>query len=62
MRLFGLIAYGVCGLLFLVFVANLVLARGGAPLFGTSSEALTLLIAAGLFGVGTLVSELQSRN
>lgn len=62
MRLFGLMAYTASGLLFLVFVANLVLARGGSPLFGTSVEALTLFTAAALFGAGTLVSEVQSRN
>ena len=60
MRLFGLMAYAGSGLLFLIFVANLVFARDGNPLFGTSAEAMTLFAVAGLFGAGTLVSEMRS--
>lgn len=62
MKLFGMIAYAGSGLLFLAFVANLVLARGGAALLGTVAEALTLFLAAALFGVGTLADEARSES
>ena len=62
MKPFGVIAYLGSALLFAVFVTNLVLARSGVPMFGTSAEALTLFAAAGLFGAGTLVDEMRSRN
>lgn len=62
MTLSGLIAFGASGLLLLIFVLNLVLARGNAALLGTSAEVLVLFAAMGLFGAGTLIREAQTRG
>lgn len=62
MRLSGRIAFAAAGLLLLVFVLNLILARNGGGLFGTVAEALVLFAASSLFGAGTLIKEALTKS
>lgn len=62
MRVSGRIAFATAGLLLLIFVVNLMLAKNGDALFGTVVEALVLLAASGLFGAGTLIREALVRS
>ncbi|WP_440802509.1 hypothetical protein [Paracoccus sp. 22332] len=62
MKFSGLIAFAASGLFGALFLINLIAARRGAGWLGTASEALVLLVAVALFGIGTLILEHRSKR